>query len=72
LSLSDNFKPNPKRIFRFVSILHGLPCSIREMVRSEMLAFLESSDLLIKRLSLISFKEFFFIFLGPNWLALSL
>ena len=61
--LSDNFKPKAKTIFRFVSILHGLPRSIRVMVRGEMSAFLESSALLINKDSLISLKEFFSIFL---------
>ena len=62
MSLSVNFKPNAKRIFRFVFILHDLPSSIREIVKAEIPAFLDSSVLLIKRLSLISFKEFLFIF----------
>ena len=63
LFLSDNFKPNAKRIFRFVSILHGLPCSIRVRVSTDRFAILASSALLIKKDSLISFKEFVFIFL---------
>jgi len=61
LSLSEIFNPKAKTIFRFVSILHGSPRSIRVMVRGEMLAFLESSALLIIRDSLISFKLFLFI-----------
>ena len=62
LSLSDIFNPRPKTIFRFVSILHGSPRSIRVMVRGEMLASLESSALLIIRDSLISFRLFLLIF----------
>jgi hypothetical protein len=42
------------------------------MVRGETLALLASSVLLIKKDSLISFKEFFFIFKGSNRPALSL
>jgi hypothetical protein len=62
LSLSEIFIPKAKTIFRFVSILHGSPRSIRVMVRGEMLASLESSALLIIRDSLISFRLFLLIF----------
>ena len=62
LFLSEIFNPKAKRIFRLVSILHGIPFSIRLMVTGDMLAFLESSALLIRRDSLIFFKEFFLIF----------
>jgi len=61
LSLSEIFNPKAKTIFRFVSTLHGLPRSIRVMVRGEMLAFLESSALLIIRDSLTSFRLFLLI-----------
>jgi len=50
-------------IFRFVSILHGFPCSIRVRVSTDNFAFLASSALLIIRDSLISFTEFTRIFL---------
>jgi hypothetical protein len=50
-------------IFRFVSILHDLPFSILVMVKGDILAFLESSVLLIIRDCLISLKEFFSRFL---------
>jgi hypothetical protein len=50
-------------IFRFVSILHGLPCSIRVRVYTDKFAILASSALLIKKDSLISLKEFVLIFL---------
>ena len=62
LPLSEIFSPKAKTIFRFVSILHGSPRSIRVMVRGETLASLDSSALLIIRDSLISFKLFLLIF----------
>jgi len=62
MSLSDNFKPNAKRIFRLVSTLHGLPPSIRVRVSTDKLAILASSALLIKKDSLICLKEFMLIF----------
>ena len=61
LSLSEILNPKAKTIFRFVSILHGSPRSIRVMVRGETLASLESSALLIIRDSLISFRLFLLI-----------
>ena len=55
-------------IFRFVSIRHGNPFSIREMVMGDTLAARASSALLIKSASLALFKAFSFI--GPNLLLL--
>ena len=63
MSLSDNFKPNAKRIFRLVSTLHGLPPSIRVRVSTDKLAILASSALLTKKDSLICLKEFMLILL---------
>ena len=62
---SEIFNPKAKRIFRFVFILLGFPCSIRVRVIDDMFAFLASSVLLIMKDSLISFKEFVLIF-SPN------
>jgi hypothetical protein len=66
MSLSDNFKPNAKRIFRLVSTLHGLPPSIRVRVSTDKLAILASSALLIKKDSLICLKGFMLIFFTYN------
>ena len=57
------FNPKAKRIFRFVSILQDLPCSILIRVPTDKSAFLASSDLPNKKDSLISFKWFVIIFL---------
>jgi hypothetical protein len=59
--LSEILYPNARIILRFVSILQGMPCSIRVMVIGDMLAFLASSALLIIRDSLISFNKFLLI-----------
>jgi hypothetical protein len=53
LFYSEIFNHNAKKIFRFVSILLGFPCSIRIRVIDEMFAFLSSSVLLIMKDSLI-------------------
>lgn len=45
-------------ILRLVSILHGMPFSMREMVIGETFACLASSALLIKRDSLVFFNLF--------------
>ena len=50
-------------ILRLVSMRHGIPFSIRPIVIGERLAFLASSDLLIRNDSRIFFKEFLLIFL---------
>ena len=70
-SFSSKFiDPKVLIIFRFVSILHARPCSIRVMVLGDRSVFLASSTLLIIRDSLISFREFLLISLtlGPVWL----
>ena len=58
-------------IFRLVSMRHGNPFSIREMVIGDTLAARASSALLIKSASLALLKAFSFI--GPNsfnvWVA---
>jgi hypothetical protein len=59
--LSETFNPKAKRIFRFVSTLQGLPCSILVRVSDDIFDFLASSALLIMKDSLISFKEFVLI-----------
>jgi len=69
--LLDNFNPKAKRIFRFVSILQGLPCSILVMVSDDIFDFLASSVLLIMKDSLNSFKEFVLIFLPKTCFVLS-
>ena len=61
LFLSITFKPKAKIIFRCVSILHGMPCSIRETVMGDIPAFLASSVLLISKDSLIFFNRFLLI-----------
>ena len=48
---------NPSISFLLVSILRGIPFSIRSMVNGEIPAFLASSALRIRRDSRISFKE---------------
>ena len=58
---SEFIDPKVLIIFRFVSILHGRPCSIRVMVLGDRSVFLASSTLLIIRDSLISFREFLLI-----------
>ena len=61
-SFSSKFiDPNVLIIFRFVSILHGRPCSIRVMVLGDTSVFFANSTLLIIRDSLISFRGFLLI-----------
>jgi len=55
------FNPKAKRIFRFVSILEGIPFSIRAMVMGDIFALRASSVLLIIKDSLTSLKELLFI-----------
>jgi hypothetical protein len=70
--LSETFNPKAKRIFRFVSTLQGLPCSILVRVSDDIFDFLESSVLLIMKDSLISFKEFVLIFSPKTcWVLIS-
>ena len=58
LFLSERLRPNANRIFRFVSILHGSPFSILDIVMGETFASLANSALLIRRDSRTSFSEF--------------
>ena len=60
-SILMSVEAKAKITFRFVSILHCLPCSIRVIVIGDILAFLASSVLLIMRDSLISFRGFLII-----------
>jgi len=56
--LSDTLYPKASRIFLLVSTLQGNPCSIRVIVRGDILAFTASSVLLSMRDFLICCKEF--------------
>lgn len=67
LPFSERSRPSANRIFRLVSTLQFIPCSIRPMVMGESPAFLASSALLISRFSLISLTAFRPTFSSPLW-----
>ena len=69
--LSETFTPKAKRIFRFVAIRQGLPCSILARVNVDIFDFLANSVLPIMKDSLISFKEFVSIILPKTCFELS-
>jgi len=58
LGLSESLNPSANRILRWVSIRHGIPLSILEMVIGETSACLASSVLLMRNDSRTDFNLF--------------